>query len=154
MPPNYNAWGACNEGSTFGAGSHRLPHGEQCYMMDDTDGFVWVEVDTVSLAGMRNPVASIWVHLESTSYEPDDAIRVWVTTRYCGDVEILSGILDDEAHPTSLDEAGNVVQVTENQWQRHQVSLTGCGTAAIKFGVQTENGSEEVWFDMIEIRDV
>ena len=31
MPPNYNGWGACNEGSTFGAGSHRLPHGEQCY---------------------------------------------------------------------------------------------------------------------------
>lgn len=58
-PPDYNAWGACNEGATFGAGSHRLPHGEQCFMIDDADGFVWVELDQVSLTAMVNPVASI-----------------------------------------------------------------------------------------------
>jgi len=36
----------------------------------------------------------------------------------------------------SVDDAGNPVQVTEDQWQRHQVSLAGCGTATVKFGVQ------------------
>ena len=154
IPPNYNGWGACNEGGTFGAGSHRLPHGEQCYMMDNTRGFAWVELDQVSLTAMSNPVASVWVHLESSGYEETDAIRVWVTTRYCGDVDILSGVLDDEAHPTSLDENGEEVRIEEDQWQRHQVSLSGCGTAVVKFGVQANNGNEEVWFDMVEIRDV
>ena len=140
IPPNYNGWGACNEGGTFGAGSHRLPHGEQCYMMDNTKGFSWVELDEVSLTRMSNPVASIWVHLESSGYEDSDAIRVWVSTRYCGDVEILSGVLSDEAHPTSLDDNGVPVQIEEDSWQRHQVSLAGCGSATVKFGAQANNG--------------
>ena len=123
-------------------------------MMDNTRGFAWVELDEVSLTSMSNPVASVWVHLESTGYEESDAIRIWVATRYCGDVEILSGVLDDEAHPTSIDDSGEQVQIEEDQWQRHQVSLVGCGTAKVKFGVQANTGSEEVWFDMVEIRDV
>ena len=60
-------------------------------MMDNTRGFAWVELDQVSLTAMTNPVASIWVHLESTGFEETDVIRIWVTTRYCGDVQLLSG---------------------------------------------------------------
>ena len=123
--------------------------------MDDTDGFVWVEVDTVSLTGMRNPVVSVWVHLEGTPYEDTDAIRVWVTTRYCGDIEILSGVLNNANHPSSFDATtGGTVQIVENSWQRHAVSVAGCGTATVKFGSQTGANSEEVWFDMVEVRDV
>ena len=156
-PPNYNGWGACNEGGTFGAGSHRLPHGTQCYMMDDTDGFVWVELDEVSLRRMENPVASIWLHLDSSRYEDSDAIRAWVSTANCGDVEIIRGQLNDLNHPSSLDAEGNTVQIVENTWQQHQVPLQGCGTATVKFGAQTGgNGGagEEVWWDMVEIREV
>ena len=57
--------------------------------MDDTDGFVYVALDEVDLSGMRNPRASIWVHLEGSNYEPTDAIRVWATTRLCGEIEII-----------------------------------------------------------------
>ena len=57
--------------------------------MDDTDGFVYVALDEVDLSGMRNPRASIWVHLERSNYEPTDAIRVWATTRLCGEIEII-----------------------------------------------------------------
>ena len=58
-------------------------------VMDDTDGFVYVALDEVDLSGMRNPRASIWVHLEGSNYEPTDAIRVWATTRLCGEIEII-----------------------------------------------------------------
>ena len=143
--------------------------------MDDTDGFVYVALDEVDLSGMRNPRASIWVHLEGSNYEPTDAIRVWATTRLCGEIEIIraphlachrwclcidmacaaaEGVLNDEAHPVSYDESGSEVRIEENSWQQHSASLAGCGSAVVQFGVQTEAAGEEVWFDMVEIRDV
>ena len=149
-PPDYNAWGGARNGGTFGAGSHKLPHGTQCYMMENTDGFVWVQLDTVSIEKMLNPVASIWVLLDTTGYEESDAIRVWVNTRDCGTVDLLGGMLDDEAHPVGAD--GNRVQ--ESVWTRHAVPLAGCGTVTVNFGAQSDNGKEEIWFDMVEIRDV
>ena len=77
--------------------------------MDDTDGFIWVELDEVSLRRMENPVASIWLHLDSSRYEDSDAIRAWVSTANCGDVEIIRGQLNDLNHPSSLDAEGNFV---------------------------------------------
>ena len=64
------------------------------------------------------------------------------------------GVLDDEAHPVSYDESGSEVRIEENSWQQHSASLAGCGSAVVQFGVQTEAAGEEVWFDMVEIRDV
>ena len=149
-PPDYNAWGGARSSGTFGGGSHKLPHGTQAYMMENTDGFVWVQIDTVDLRAMTNPIVSIWVLVESTGYEETDAIRVWVDTQTCGTLEIVGGMLDDEAHPIGAD--GN--QVVELSWTRHELSLAGCGTATVNFGVQCDNGHEEIWFDMVEIRDV
>ena len=99
---------------------------------------------------MLNHVASIWVLLDTTSYEESDTIRVWVNTRDCGTVDLLGGMLDDEAHPVGAD--GNRVQ--ESVWTRHAVPLAGCGTVTVNFGAQSDNGKEEIWFDMVEIRDV
>ena len=63
-------------------------------------------------------------------------------------------VLNDEAHPVSYDESGSEVRIEENSWQQHSASLAGCGSAVVQFGVQTEAAGEEVWFDMVEIRDV
>ena len=120
-------------------------------MMENTDGFVWTQLDTVDVSTMQNPVASIWVLIDSTGYEESDAIRVWVdccTTgaagrgTSCATVEILGGVLDDEAHPVGAD--GN--RVEEQSWTRHAAPLVGCSTATVNFGVQSDNGSEEIWF--------
>ena len=69
-------------------------------------------------------------------------------------VRAAEGVLDDEAHPVSYDESGSEVRIEENSWQQHSASLAGCGSAVVQFGVQTEAAGEEVWFDMVEIRDV
>ena len=124
-------------------------HGEQVYMMDDADGFVYTTLDSVDLAAMANPVVSIWTHIDSTSYESKDAIRVWATCSDGTTIDVVSGVLDDEAHPTGADGQ----QLTENLWVPHLASLAGCGVATLSFGCQSNSNSEECWFDLIEFYD-
>jgi hypothetical protein len=140
-----HAWGAGGVAHQFTTGI--FPHGNHCYMMDDTDGFGYVTVDPVDVSAMQFPVASIWVHIDSTSYEAQDAVRVWVQCSSGSTIEVLTGVLDDEAHPTGASGA----QLVENRWVQHAAPLgRNCGTATLSFGAQTDSSSEEIWFDMVE----
>ena len=144
---NLRNWGA--RGSN-GMGANAVTHGDQVYMIDDPDGFAYVTLDAVDLSAMANPVASIWTHIDSTGYEPSDAIRVWVTCAAGNTIDIVAGVLDDNAHPTGT--SGS--QLTENNWVPHIASLAGCGTATLSFGCQMNSGAEECWFDLVEFYDM
>ena len=122
-------------------------HTECC--VPDADGFVYVTLDSVDLAAMANPVVSIWTHIDSTGYESSDAIRIWATCADGSTIDVVSGVLDDEAHPTGA--SGE--QLTENVWVPHLASLAGCGTATLSFGCQTNSNGEECWFDVVEFFD-
>ena len=119
-------------------------------MIDDPDGFAYVTLDPVDLSAMTTPVVSIWTHIDSTGYESKDAIRVWATCAGSDTVlDVIAGVLDDEAHPVGADGQ----QLAENVWIPHVASLAGCGTATLSFGCQTNSNSEECWFDLIEFYD-
>ena len=98
---------------------------------------------------MAVPTVSFWVHLESTSYEDEDGIRVWVDCADDSTMDLLAGVLDDAAHPSSdLDNPDS--QLVEDVWVQHTADLGACGTATLSFGVQSNSGSEEAWFDYFE----
>ena len=138
--------------SEWGAGGDNgadVLHGSQCFMIDDADGFAYATLDPVDLAAMATPVVSIWTHIDSTGYEDKDAIRIWATCADGSTIDVVAGVLDDNAHPTGADGQ----QLTENLWVPHIASLAGCGTATLSFGCQTNSNSEECWFDVIEFYD-
>eukprot|EP01046_Picozoa_sp_COSAG06_P042652 COSAG06_NODE_5465_length_3462_cov_83.453762_2_plen_614_part_00 len=117
-------------------------------MIDDPDGFVYVALDPVDLTAYTSATVSAWTHIDSTSYEDSDAIRVWAECSGGATVDVVNGILDDAAHPTGA----NGQQVTENAWIPHIAALPAdCGTVTVKFGCQMNANNEECWFDMIEI---
>ena len=48
-------------------------------MLADTDGFAFVDIEAVPLAGAVSAEVSCWVHIEATSWEESDYIKVWAT---------------------------------------------------------------------------
>lgn len=53
------------------------PHGTQYYTLQDTDGFVYVTMDPVSVRDYTGVFMSAYVHVESTTWEATDLIKVW-----------------------------------------------------------------------------
>ena len=124
-----------------------FPHGDQVFMIDDADGFVFVTLDPVDISAMASPTVSIWTHIDSTGYEDSDVLRVWVDCADGSTIVVVSGVLDDESHPVGA----SGLRQSENMWIQHAVPLTeGCASATLSFGVQSNSNSEEGWFDLIE----
>jgi hypothetical protein len=143
------AWGAAGNNQHL-AELGMFPDGAQVYMIDDTDGFGYVTVDTVDLAAYSYPTVSIWTHIDDTGYESADVIRVWVDCADGSTTDVVSGVLDDAAHPVGADNQ----TLVENMWIKHVAPLPAtCGAATVSFGCQTNSDGEECWFDMVEIFD-
>ena len=149
-----SAWGSRGDAGQFSNlpphadGTPALyPHGSKVYMIDDADGFAYVTLDPVDVSQMANPVASIWTHIDSTGYEDQDGIRVWVTCTDGSTIDLVAGTLDDASHPVGASGA----QMVENMWVAHVVSLGNtCGIATLSFGCQSNSNSEECWFDLAQ----
>ena len=108
----------------------------------------YVALDPVDVSGFTAATVSAWTHIDSTGYEDKDAIRVWAECSSGAAVDVVTGVLDDAAHPVGASGSS----VTENEWIPHIASLpSDCGTVTVKFGCQMNSNSEECWFDMIEI---
>ena len=142
-----SAWGAGLQDQFGPINGGMFPHGSKVYMIDDADGFAYVTLDSADMTGMPFPTVNIWTHIDSTGYEDSDAIRVWVTCADGSTTEVLSGTLDDNAHPIG---AGGV-QMVENMWVAHEAALPAtCGAATLSFGCQSNSNAEECWFDLVQ----
>ena len=53
------------------------PDGSQYFALEDTDGFVYVEMDPVAVGDYSGLMMSGWVKIEATSWEEDDRVRIW-----------------------------------------------------------------------------
>ena len=74
------------------------PDGSQYYMMEDTDGFVYVEMDAVEVTDYTNVQMKGWVHVESTTWEETDRLKVWASdTGTFTEVVLLEGTELDSA---------------------------------------------------------
>jgi hypothetical protein len=122
-------------------GGGAAPHGSQYYMLADTDGFAYVDIDPVPLVGAVSAHVSCWVHAEATSWEESDYIKVWATT---GD-----GVETILLHSTDID------SLDEDAW-----FLVGSdmpvdrGPVSLGFGLQSDSRYEEAWFDYCKVESV
>ena len=75
--------GGCRDAPTGGswdaypACSHDAQHGTQMYVMEDTDGFVFVRMDPVSVADYTDVRMHGWVYTAATIWSDWDLTRVW-----------------------------------------------------------------------------
>ena len=114
-----SAWGAIGTDGNF-------PDGNKVYMIDNADGFAYVTLDPVPLPGPA--VVSIWTHVRDTTYEYNDVIRVWVECSSGSTFEVVTGELDNEAHPVGADGT----QLLSDQWTQHSTVLPAhCDTVSL-----------------------
>jgi hypothetical protein len=117
------------------------PHGSQYYVMMEAGGFIHVEIDRVALQDYSNVQMKCWVHIEATSWEDDDIIKVWAELVAANGTRTLMTVL---AHTRGDDGL--------NEWKEHTKHPGNMVTAAVMaFGLQTDSRSEEVWFDHFQL---
>ena len=122
------------------------PDGSQYYMMEDTNGWVHVEIDEVAVTGFRRVQMRAWVMLESSIYESDDRIAIWATDTPTGtEMMLLDARNIDQGDGTGLG------SITKDTWREYRSDLVGWSSASMKFGFQVDNTLEEAWFDYFRI---
>jgi hypothetical protein len=111
--------------------------GTQGFQIGDPDGLMTVTLDTVDLTGFDNTSVSVDVFVQSTSYESDDRIRVWVA----GD----GGVID------LLNTAGSDIDDLgiEDMWSTLTADLSGFTAAALLFEIDSNSGSEAIFVDNV-----
>jgi hypothetical protein len=121
----------------------RAPHGSQYYAMEETGGFAYVEMDSVSIVDYTNVAMKAWVHVENSRWDSHDKIKVWAKDDRTGKEHLLLVGSD-------LD---NVIALqNKNKWMEYGMNLVGFqDTATMAFGLQSDDGSKEAWFDYFRI---
>ena len=132
--------------TALGGGGGVAPDGAHFYMLTGATGFVYVELDMTSVSAYTGNALSqlrfsCWVHVESTSWEADDQLKVWA------DVYTPVGV--NEAHLISGINLDDLPGVVENSWKDYEATVSAYQTmfVSMKFGLQANKLSEEVWVD-------
>eukprot|EP01047_Picozoa_sp_COSAG01_P031940 COSAG01_NODE_2289_length_7984_cov_52.534432_2_plen_2541_part_01 len=123
------------------------PHGSQYFAFENSGGFVRVEMDPVALNFAYASVSmSGWVHVESTSWESGDRVRMWATEGVTKkEVAVLDAQDFDTTYPT----------IREDRWQEHTAALPGFNHSVVMaFGFVSDTADEEAWFDYVRIEGV
>eukprot|EP01049_Picozoa_sp_SAG25_P001219 SAG25_NODE_49_length_18832_cov_5.265841_1_plen_3791_part_10 len=126
----------------------KAPHGSQYFAMEETGGFAYVEMDPVSIVDYTKVAMKAWVHVEASKWDSHDRIKVWVTDSSTKKEYVL-------LEGTDLDDAKAGVHkgtVAQDHWTDYTMNLVGFrGFATMAFGLQSDDGSKEAWFDYVRI---
>eukprot|EP01048_Picozoa_sp_COSAG05_P015644 COSAG05_NODE_1907_length_3849_cov_4.846133_2_plen_742_part_01 len=125
----------------YGQGG-KAPHGSQYYAMEDTGGFVYVEMDPVDVSDYSDVVATAWVHIDADRWDTDDLLKIWV----------MDGSSQDETILIKATKLDSDPYIKVNTWMEFSTQLYGLKTTAVMaFGLQSDKGTEEAWFDYMQI---
>ena len=130
------------------------PDGSQYYMMEDTDGFVYVEINAVYVGDYTGVVMSGWAHIESATWEDTDHVKMWATDTVTGAETVL-------IEGTNIDVAAGIQtgNITENSWTEYRAAIPtameqpagGATNLVMHFGVAADTTSKETWWDHFRI---
>lgn len=67
----------------------KAPHGSQYFTLEDTGGFAYVQLDPVAVADYTDLWMTGWAHVEATTWELSDLVKVWATDTGTGDEVLL-----------------------------------------------------------------
>ena len=137
------------------------PHGKQYYTIGgDSDGYVFVVMDPVSVNASRNSYMSAWVHVSGSSWDGGNTtsldgvfVNVWATVLLANgsvtDVHLLQTEGRD-IHTMNWDDAPN--HVREDAWVQYTADLPATTElATMNFGADVPDVRAQVWFDFFEI---
>ena len=125
-----------NVGVTASASSY--PDGSQGFQLSDTDGKVTVTMDSVDLSAVSSPELSLKYFIQTTSWETDDVVRIWVLVDGSTEIDLLNTTSQDI---DSLGIEGSWISLTQN--------LSGYATAVLKFELDSNSGLESLHIDNI-----
>ena len=125
-----------------GGGAGMAPHGDQYFIMQDTDGYAFVVLDAVSLEGMDHLELDVWVYITSATWEYTDSVKIWAADSAGQEVLVYADAdMDDQV---------------EGAWVHHNKVLHDTGWRApvtlvdqcnVLFGMGSSSGSEAVMMD-------
>ena len=130
--------GVTNYTGTVGS----YPDGSNGFEFSDTDGKMTVTFDAVSLTGASSPQISVQYFVQSTGYESDDVIRIWVVVDGGTELDLLNTTGSD------IDDLN-----IEGAWKTLTQDLTGYTTATLKVEMDCNSGSEALYIDNIMFVD-
>lgn len=116
--------------------------GTQGYTMSDCDGKMTVFVDTVDISGHSNVSVNLDLFVQSTGWESDDAIRIYIVD---GD----TGVETDLINTTGMDIDDNFAQF-EGVWTTLSQAVTG-NFIAVVIELDSNSGSENIYVDKLQI---
>ncbi len=119
--------------------------GTQGYYADDTDGIIQLILDEVDVTGLSVLRVSLDYLFNDASWEPEDNILITLTTDQGVPATLLS-LNGDDIEGMGLDPEPHV-------WNSLDVDvsslLPGASSVELRIQIQTDAGSEEVYFDNI-----
>lgn len=135
-----------------GGGGGVAPDGSQYYMLEDTDGFIYVQMDPVRVVDYTNVAMHAWVHVDAPAYShtrwnDNSRLRVWaqdITSPTASEVVLLDAVGDSESREIGPG-------VTEDEWVEYIETIDSLSDASMSFGMVSEETSLEAWFDYFRI---
>ena len=110
--------------------------------MEDTDGYGFVTLDSISLSGIDNVEVSFWMRIEQASWEYTDSVKVWATDTTGQEVVVFSDTDMDDQTQGSWRQYAAAVHSTQ-----HGANNTLRGQCTVIFGSGSSSGSEGIWMD-------
>lgn len=113
-------------------------YGIQAFQMSDTDGLMTTMLDTVSLQSATNTSVSLSLFINSTGWESQDRIRIWM---------ILDGATENDIFNTQGQDIDNLG--IEGTWLEFSESLIGYDSVQLAFGLDSNTDDEKLLIDNI-----
>ena len=124
------------------------PDGVQYYALEETGGFVTVDMDSVVAAGYPAVVMKAFVHVESAPWGSADIIRIWAsdTGGGAGDGVAPAEVVLLDGSP-SMPTVGTF---NFDTWQEYSAPVQ-FESIAMHFGMLSNSRFEQAWFDYFRI---
>jgi len=126
--------------TTFTGTVGAFTDGVQGYQLQDADGTIGFNFDRVDFTGQWNVNLDLWV--QTTGYEANDSIRVWVTVDGGTEIDILNTIGSD------INDLG-----IEGSWMTLGLDLSAWTTAVLSIELESNSASEAIFVDNVRFID-
>jgi hypothetical protein len=121
---------------------HAASHGSQMFQLSNTNGFVYVSLDSVDLSSYKSVTVQGWIRARNVhrNWQITDKLKVWVADTDSTDVEVFAG--------GDLD-AG---QLDYDGWFMYSANIPqSFEVAVISFGLLANSETKEAWFDHFQL---
>ncbi|MBT8219045.1 MAG: hypothetical protein KJP00_04440 [Bacteroidia bacterium] len=115
--------------------------GTQGYQMSDCDGKMRATFDAIDISSFTTATVSLDIFVQSTGWESDDAIRIWVVGDGGTEIDILN--------TNGMDLDDNFGEL-EGIWTTLSMSVSGNSSVQLIVELDSNSGSESIYLDNVQ----